>query len=244
MTSETARIAINEMWKNGLTPSVDDIVRLNALGLAVDHGECGDGFASMPRFAILGDVILREPTIAVRIWIEEAVRILADDEFTVLCVTAYALSTDSRELAPLTSASKICKAVTKFKNEALMPFTVTEILSAIMYVLNGVDETDGERGDPSKADKAKASFAKIASRARAILGNAVSLGANATGVLEMTERHVDGLISRMLVAKWGDGYEKSEHERSLGMFHRTADNIIDRLTKERDERISRAEEDK
>lgn len=93
MTSKLAKQQI-EMWqKEGLKPTVDDIVLLNNLGLQIERGSDMFSFSACPRVAFLGDNILREPTVAKRLWLDEVKRLFADTVETTVYVVAYTLGT-------------------------------------------------------------------------------------------------------------------------------------------------------
>lgn len=79
MTSKLAKSEIEKWWSEGLHPSVDDIIKLNALGLKVEKGSEAYNFAACPRVAFLGDWTLFEPTVGKRIWMDTARQLLKDD---------------------------------------------------------------------------------------------------------------------------------------------------------------------
>jgi len=60
MVSQTAREDINQLIADGLKPSVDDIVRLNSLGLKLERHSCSaESLFYLPRVAWLRDIVLR-----------------------------------------------------------------------------------------------------------------------------------------------------------------------------------------
>lgn len=79
MTSKLAKSTIETWWAEGLKPTVEDIVRLNALGLKVENGSEVYDFAACPRISFLGDYMLFEPTVAKKIWIDTAKQSLRED---------------------------------------------------------------------------------------------------------------------------------------------------------------------
>lgn len=93
MTSKTAKQQIELWWKEGLAPTVDDIVLLNNLGLQIERGSDMFSFSACPRVAFLGDSILREPTVAKRLWLDEVQRLFSDTIETKVYVIAYTLGT-------------------------------------------------------------------------------------------------------------------------------------------------------
>ncbi len=93
MTSKLAKSQIEEWWREGLKPTVDDIILINNLGLEVERGSDMFSFSACPRLAFLGDNILREPTVAKRLWIDEAQRLFANTLESRVYVLTYALGT-------------------------------------------------------------------------------------------------------------------------------------------------------
>ena len=76
MVSRLAKETV-EKWKSeGLEPTFEDGIRLNALGLRVEGGPSAYEFGAVPRTAFLGDYVFTEPTVAKRMWIESAMKLL------------------------------------------------------------------------------------------------------------------------------------------------------------------------
>lgn len=63
MISKLAKQTIEKWQSEGLKPTFDDVIRLNALGLKVEHGSEACEFSAVPRVAFLGDYTLFEPTV-------------------------------------------------------------------------------------------------------------------------------------------------------------------------------------
>jgi len=82
-------------------------------------------FSACPRIAFLGDNILREPTVAKRIWLDEVQRLFADTFETKIYVIAYTLGTSDDELPAVNDKKLIQKKVLKFRDEVLMKCTDT-----------------------------------------------------------------------------------------------------------------------
>ena len=160
MISKLAKQQIETWQRDGLKPSVDDIVLLNNLGLAVERGSDMFSFSACPRIAFLGDNILREPTVAKRIWIDEAERLFADTVESKVYVLAFALGTSDDELPSLTDRKKIQAGIVKYRDDVLLRCTETQILAAIDYVLNGnkpdltlpPEATDAEKEEAKKLE--------------------------------------------------------------------------------------------
>jgi hypothetical protein len=107
MTSKIAQQQIELWWSEGLKPAFKDIILLNNLGLQIERGSDMFSFSACPRIAFLGENILREPTVAKRIWIDEVQRLFSDTLETKIYILAYALGTSDDELPSLTDKKKI-----------------------------------------------------------------------------------------------------------------------------------------
>lgn len=238
MKSELAEIAVNEMWKKGLRPSVAEIVRLNALGLAAERGDNGEGFDALPRMAFLGDLILTEPTLAKRIWIDTVAFAMKDTYETRMFVTAYALNTPDAKLPDASDIKGVQEAVVKFKDDELLKFTETEIVAAIDIALVGYSPSSNEHGEPTDAQIAAARKAaevpqSARSAARAVLADAIRNGVSAESALRETSDAVERMVSLVLLSKHGEEYAKSERLQNVGVFNLTADKIAERLEAEK-----------
>ena len=125
MTSKIAKSTIEKWQSEGLKPTFDDIVLLNALGLKAERSNDMYCFAATPRIAFLGDWVLREPTVGKRAWMDEARQLLNNDFQSQLYFTAWALNCPDNELPKLTKSKYVVDAVKKFVQEALVDFTIT-----------------------------------------------------------------------------------------------------------------------
>lgn len=234
MISHIAKETIEQFKAEGLDPTFDDYIRLNALGLKVERGETAADLAALPRMAFLGDLILWEPTIAVRQWLDAAGQIASQDYFSQLALTAFTLNTPASELPRLDKASKLVKAVKKFTDEELAGFTETQILAAVMYALNGDDADADEDAEPTEAEKeARRKCREIPqamrSAARRVFAEAVSL--SIADAEKFTVSALDEIITTAVALK-GSGTINGKNGRFTADFYRTADAIHNRLIKE------------
>ena len=143
MISKLAKAEILNMQKEGLKPSFEDIIKLNALGLKVEHGKEASEFTALPRRAFVGDYILEEPSLFKKIFIDKCMQILDDDYYTYLFFMAWVLNTDDDDLPKLDNIKNITKRIIDFKNK-MMKFTERQIWTAIEYVFKGNDPTEDE----------------------------------------------------------------------------------------------------
>jgi len=233
MVSKMAKQMV-ERWKaeEGLVPSFDDVVRLNALGLKVERGGSSFEFGCVPRMAFLGDWILTEPTVGKRIWLDAALKLMESDYFTQVCVTAYALNTPDAELPDLRKLSDLVKAVGDFKDSVLMGFTVGQILAAIEYALRGDDPAEGEECECAESNPSELP-PDLASAAKTILVNATSYGIDLDCCQRLTIPELERAVVLAAVHS-GVDVMKGEHAQTVGAFYAEAGRIHGRLVKERD----------
>lgn len=118
----------------------------------MENGEEAFQFSRCPRVAWLGDVIVREPTIAKRLYIDYVMQYFSDSLDTKMFIVIWALSTPDCELPPIEDQKKIEKAVVKFRDETLMKFTDRQIIAAADWCLNGLKPDYGDMDEETKKE--------------------------------------------------------------------------------------------
>lgn len=229
MTSKLARQQIEKWWSEGLKPTVDDIVKLNNLGLAVERGSDMFDFSTCPRAAFLGDNILWEPTLKKRMWIDAASQVVSSESLeSKVYVLAYALATPNDELAPLTKKDKLTKAIVKFRDDVLMDFTDTQIVGAIDWCLNGLKPDLDVEDDPTEVPDPDGSASSIAKQ---LLLEAIGEGMDGDAAEYAL---LDDLKKMVLVAAMNKGADitKNEHTKNAGKFYVASGRIHERLLEE------------
>lgn len=121
MTSEMAKADIEQLWAEGLQPTVEDIVRLNVLALKFESEKARDSFKccyTLPRVAAVEDGLwFRQPTVGHEIWLDKVERwIDAKDFSTVLAINAFALSRDNEQLPNPDDVEEVKRQVDEFLN--------------------------------------------------------------------------------------------------------------------------------
>lgn len=130
-----------------------EIVRLNALGLAMERGESESVAFALPRVAFLGDVVLREPTLGHEIWLDEARRFADfEDVDTSLAMHAMAFSIIDPDDLPGLGKIRIFCAMRRFQRRVKM-YTRRQIAAACRWVTEGRDVRSGEYAPPRKGEK-------------------------------------------------------------------------------------------
>ena len=238
MVSRLAKETV-EKWKSeGLEPTFEDCIRLNALGLKVERGPCAYDFGAVPRMAFLGDYVFTEPTVAKRMWMESAMLLMEDSYENQLCLTAFALNCPSRELPDLNNVSELVKAVMDFRDTVLLKYTETQIVTCIEYVLRGDDpdccdtvEADGGTNVNGLKDVSELPDC-VKSVTRQVMAEALSYGMDADVKYEVTLPQLERMV--MLAALHsGTDVLKGEHGQAVGAFYQACGKIHERLLEER-----------
>jgi len=238
MTSKLAKSQV-ELWqKEGLAPAFEDIIKLNDVGLKVERGSDMYSFAACPRLAFLGDAVLREPTIAKRIWMDEAQRLFADGVETKLYVAAWSLAADDKNLPSLSDKKKIGELAAKFRDDVLLKCTETQILAAIDYVLNG-DKVQYEELDDAGKKSLDAVYdvpVEDQSLAKQLLLAAFTYNIPAEAADYALLEDLQNMLLVAAMQNGADNVIKNEHTKFAGQFYVMAGKIHERLVKEKEER--------
>lgn len=241
MVSKLAKQQIEKFQMEGLKPTFDDIVLLNNLGLQVERGTEMYSFSACPRMAFLGDNILRQPTIAKQMWIDQAQCLFAETLESRVYILAYALGTPDDSLPSLSNQKEIKQAVLKFRDDVLINYTDTQIMCAIDYVLNGIkpdlklppDATDEEKDEIKKLESVYDIPDAAHSMAKQLLLQAMSKKIPA----EVANfAMIEDLEHMIAIAAMTNGVDvlKNEHTKRAGNFYVAAGRIHERLTKEKE----------
>lgn len=91
MTSALAREDLEQLIKEGCVVLPSEVIRLNALGLKIEK-KPDFRLSTLPRVALCGGVLFREPTIAQDIFLDDLLQIFSDDEGTRLALEAFVLA--------------------------------------------------------------------------------------------------------------------------------------------------------
>lgn len=229
MVSKLAKQTIEKWQSQGLKPTVEDVVKLNALGLKIERCSSSYEFGTVPRVAFLGDSILTEPTVAKRIWLEQAMTIVADDFMSQMYLTAFALNCPSSELPLLNDVKKLTKAVADFRDNVLLNFTITQILAAIDYALSGAQPEVGEEvevdGKKKQVDELPET---VMTQSRQLLMEALAYGLDEKIQYDLTLPQLEKVVTLAAINS-GVDVLKGEHAKAVGKFYVAAGQINKRL---------------
>lgn len=197
MVSKLAEEDIEALLDEGCVIHPSDIIRLNALGLKIEKSP-DFRLASLPRIAIVGDVILRQPTIAQDIFLDDAAQVLSNDPATALALETYVLAHPDESFDKLKHPflfSLKCKAWMKRK---LGNQLATEVRRAVDFCLFGVDPRNGESPVymSDKNDKKIMLPDSPLSSALRLWFSATSMGIDSVSALRATSPQLEAMIER------------------------------------------------
>lgn len=233
MKSEMAAEDLEEMREDGLNPTIDDIIRLNALGLKCELSrDCGEMFA-MPRVAFLGNVAFREPTVGHGIWMDAVLEYCdTEDLSTMIAVRAFALSRRHFDLPDAADRDRCSKAIDYFTKNDLAPFTFRQVHCAVTYAMHGNSAIEMEFPVPQPDEVKMEDDAALSVGAGVIVETlAMGLGISVRDISAMTISNVRQIQIAGLMRQ-GVNVKKSAMTRRLAEYYTTKDAIVERLTKE------------
>ncbi len=154
MLSAMFRRDYESLTAQGYALTPEDVVRLNALALRVRLSSAAPCSVHLPRLVFMPrdsrwrpQIVLREPTMAHELWIEQAARwIGCDDDRNFLWLHAFALSRPAKKLPDAFKPARLVRKVYRFAAWRLCGFTREQLSAAVEYCLFGADWTEGETG--------------------------------------------------------------------------------------------------
>lgn len=233
MVSKTALEDIEEIEADGGRVSARDVIRLNAVGLRLEK-TADFRLASLPRIAVLGDVILRQPTIAQDMFIDDALNVLSADPATVLALESYVLAHPDEKFVKLKHPYWFALKCKAWVRNHLGSFTATEVRRAVDYCLYGTDPKTGERPVymTDKDDHFEVPDSPL-SKAVRLYFSATSLGIDSVAALRATSPQLEAMIERAwLLNKLGE--VSDEEKMASAEYFATLDEIKRKAEAERD----------
>ena len=257
MLADLLKKDIRQYAARGVSFTPEDIVRLNALAVRVKLSQHPCQGVHLPRCVFMPpasffgrELVLREPTIAHELWLEEAARwIDVADEWNFLFLHAYALSfVDPAKLPDAFAPRRVIKAVYTFAAKRLVRYTAEQLRNAVDYALFGADWTSGEAAVPksSEVEKLKSStdlstfqpFNSSTGEASPTLGlicraRAMRLPITLDDAMRMTASELAEAVNKAIVGD--DAFDaKRERHEAMGDYVRTRDAIVARIKAEKE----------
>ena len=255
MIADLFRKDYRQMTAQGVKFTPEDIVLLNALAAKVRLSQNAARTTHLPRLAFLPkrrsgilsafrrEVVLREPTIAHEIWLEQATRyILMDNNRSFDLLHGYALAHPAEKLVSADDPKRLIRTVFTFGKRHLNHLTREQLSAAVDYCLFGADWKACERG-PSKVkvegegeqrnststvhlDPSPSPTIGLLTEARSI-----RLPISLDDAKRMTASELDEAITRCLAKDHKIDYDAERH-RAMGEYVRARNAIRKRSSEE------------
>ena len=248
----------SQMTAQGVTFTPEDIVLLNALAVKVRLSQNAARTTHLPRLAFLPkrrsgvltaffgrEIVLREPTIAHELWLEQAQRYIAIDcDRTFDLLYGYALAHPAEKLPDAFDPKRLIRKVFTWCARHLAHLTSEQLSAAANYCLFGADWTACESG-PQKGvgvdercredDGNSALHLHLDSTPSPTIGllteaRAIRLPISLDDAKRMTASELDEAITRCLAKDHKIDYE-AEHNRAMGEYVRARNAIRKRSAK-------------
>ena len=240
MIADLFRKDYRQMTAQGMKFTPEDIVLLNALAIKVRLTQNTARTAHLPRLAFLPkmraglltafqkEVVLREPTIAHEMWLEQATRYIkmdCDRAFDLL--HGYALAHPADKLPGVFDPKRLIRKVFTWCARHLAHLTREQLSAAVDYVLFGADWTAGERG-PAQCTKhqSPSTGEGVASPTSGLLtaARALRLPSSLDDAKRMTASELDEAITRCLAKDHKIDYDAERHH-AMGEYVRARNAI-------------------
>lgn len=226
MVSDLALEDIARIEREGGHVAPRDVVWLNSLALRITADpSCTLG--ALPRVCVVEDVLIRQPSIAQDILLDELDGILDHDEGTTLAIEAFVLSHGTVDMPA--HPSMFAAKVQGWLRATFHTTTAAELRRAVDYVLYGalpeVDELppiaeqtekDGQKKDTTPRSSALADF-QMAS----------ALGIDSHAALAATSEALAGMIETAYIVRHKCPMSK-EDARRAGDYYRALEEVRSR----------------
>lgn len=222
MVSELALEDIARIEREGGRVAPRDVVWLNALALRITADpSCTLG--ALPRVCVVEDVLIRQPSIAQDILLDELDALFDHDEGTTLAVEAYVLSHGTTDMPA--HPSMFAAKVQGWLRATFKTTTAAELRRAVDYVLYGalpeVDElppiTEQKEDEPNKDATPRSS-------SLADWQMAAALGIDSHAALAATSEALAGMIETAYLVSHKCPLTK-EDTRRAGDYYRALEEV-------------------
>ena len=249
MIADLFRKDYRQMTAQGVKFTPEDIVLLNALAVKVRLSQNAARTTHLPRLAFLPKrrsflslithrssfIVLREPTIAHEMWIEQATRyIKMDSDRAFDLLHGYALAHPAEKLPDVFDPKRLIRKVFTWCARNLAHLTREQLSAAVDYVLFGADWTAWERGpEKSKSEVEQRNLTDSTVGLRASTSPTIGLLTEARALRlpislddakRMTASELDEAITRCLAKDHEIDFDAERH-RAMGEYVRARNAI-------------------
>ena len=242
MLADLLKKDIRQYAAKGVNFTPEDIVRLNALAVQVKLAQHPCTGVHLPRCVFLpptshwgGELVLREPTIAHELWLEEAQRwIDISKGVNFLYLHGFALSfVDPEDLPDAYDRKAVIRRVFVFAAKRLVRYTRQMLSDAIDYILFGADWMAGESPVPPVAPVPPVPSPETESPALGLIcrARAMRLPITLDDAKRMTASELAEAVCEARVSD-EDFDARADRNHAMGAYVRTRDAIVQRIKTE------------
>lgn len=221
MVSDLAIEDIARIEREGGRVAPRDVVWLNALALRIT-ADPACGLGSLPRVCIVEGVLLRQPSIAQDILLDELDAIFDHDEGTTLAVEAYVLAHGNTETPR--HPRLFAFMVQGWLRATFRETTAAELRRAVDYVLYGATPEVGELPPVAEQKEAERKDAYLRSSRLADWQMASALGIDSRAALAATSEALAAMIETSYLVSHKCPLGK-EDARRAGDYYRALEEV-------------------
>lgn len=238
MVSQMAKDDLDTLEEQGVKLTIEDIVKLNALGCRCENHPDSFAFYALPRCAFVqnGDDVLtlREPTIGQEMWFQNTLRLFDEgDETTLFLLRAMSMAMDF-DLPDWSNPKKVAESMKFFLESKMKNMTARQVMVAVNYCLFGCNAESGESPilPPEDEDKKKENTVLDMPELSTTIGvvhqaQSLRLGISIEDMKNMTSSELQAVVDD---AKEREGMssDKAKHDRYVAEYYATLNAIRQR----------------
>ena len=227
MISKMAIGDIEALQDDGIKLTPEEIIRLNAFGLKVERNTDSSEYFVLPRVAIIGDVVLREPTLGSEIWLGQISKQFdMEDPYTYIQLRAFSLSVPPDELPDPFDKEVVKQKTTGFIRDKLGSCTIRQVQNALEYAVFGNCETACEERAKKAVEKNNTDNVDNYCYEVGVLRQGIVFGlGNPDDIKKMTLSEAQMFIEYKMQMKYGSQKTKSEHSKYIGEYYAVLDEL-------------------
>ncbi len=221
MVSELAVEDIARIEREGGHVAPFDVVRLNSLALRIT-ADPACSLGALPRVCVVEDVLIRQPSIAQDILLDELDGIMDHDEGTTLAIEAYVLSHGTVEMPAHPNMFGV--KVQGWLRATFKETTAAELRRAVDFVLYGATPDVGEYPPLQTQNEEQKKDTTPRSSSLADFQTAAALGIDSQAALSATSEALAAMIETAYIVRHKCPLTK-EDTRRAGDYYRALEEV-------------------
>lgn len=242
MVSKLAEEDLTALMEEGCVVRPSDVIRLNALALKIEKRP-DFRFATLPRVALCGGVLFKQPTIAQDIFLDNLMEIFSQDDGTVLALEAYVLAHPEEKFDnPPTFPRVFALKCVRWIRKHLKDETAEKVRHAIDFCKYGMNPIDCEYPiyvTDETFDKWYGEAGSLSTALRKYI-QACTYGIAPEAALRATSQTLTAMIER--AAMLNDINITEDEKHATAEYYKVLDEVKRRAYAERDAKMKKNSE--